>query len=49
VLCNSKYGYVKGYQTISRIRQNMSITRMQKKIAHQKSKGYLKMDGMVKK
>jgi CRISPR-associated endonuclease Csy4 len=38
---------VKGYQTISRIRQNMSITRMQKKIAHQKSKGYLKMDDNI--
>jgi CRISPR-associated endonuclease Csy4 len=35
---------VDGYQVISRIRQNMSFTRMQKKIIHQKSKGYLKTD-----
>jgi hypothetical protein len=30
---------VDGYQVISRIRQNMSLARMQKKIDHQKSKG----------
>jgi CRISPR-associated endonuclease Csy4 len=35
---------VKGHQVISRIRQNMSLARMQKKITHQKSKGYLKTD-----
>ncbi|KAF3983359.1 MAG: type I-F CRISPR-associated endoribonuclease Cas6/Csy4, partial [Methylococcales symbiont of Hymedesmia sp. n. MRB-2018] len=35
---------VKEHQTISRIRQNMSITRLQKKVVHQKSKGYLKTD-----
>lgn len=39
---------IKGHQTISRIRQNMSISRLQKKIAHQKSKGYLKTDDDVK-
>lgn len=39
---------VKGHQTISRIRQNMSLARMQKKIAHQKSKGYLKTDEDIK-
>jgi hypothetical protein len=32
---------VDGYQVISRIRQNMSLARMQKKIDHQKSKGYI--------
>jgi CRISPR-associated endonuclease Csy4 len=35
---------VQGYKTISRIRQNMSISRLEKKIAHQKSKGYLRSD-----
>jgi CRISPR-associated endonuclease Csy4 len=39
---------VDGYQTISRIRQNMSIARLQKKIAHQKAKGYLKTDEDIK-
>ncbi|SMN01325.1 CRISPR-associated protein, Csy4 family [uncultured Candidatus Thioglobus sp.] len=39
---------VDGYQTISRIRQNMSISRLQKKIAHQKSKGYLKTDDDIR-
>ncbi len=33
---------VKGHQTIPRIRQNMSIAKLQKKIAYQKLKGYLK-------
>jgi CRISPR-associated endonuclease Csy4 len=35
---------VDGYQVISRIRQNMSLARMQKKIDHQKSKGYLRVE-----
>ena len=39
---------VDGYQTVSRIRQNMSIARLQKKIAHQKSKGYLKTADDIK-
>ncbi|VVH62389.1 hypothetical protein BSPWISOX_2117 [uncultured Gammaproteobacteria bacterium] len=39
---------VDGYQVISRIRQNMSLARMQKKIDHQKSKGYLKTDDDIK-
>lgn len=39
---------VNGHQTIFRIRQNMSLARMQKKIAHQKSKGYLKTDDDIK-
>ena len=39
---------VNGHQTIFRIRQNMSLTRMQKKITHQKSKGYLKTDDDIK-
>lgn len=33
---------IKGHQAISRIRQNMSLAKMQKKITHQKAKGYLK-------
>lgn len=39
---------VKGYKAISRIRQNMSISRLQKKINHQKSKGYLTTDDKLK-
>lgn len=39
---------VNGHQTIFRIRQNMSLARMQKKIAYQKSKGYLKTDDDIK-
>ncbi len=39
---------VDGYLTVSRIRQNMSLARMQKKIAHQKSKGYLKTNEDIK-
>ncbi len=35
---------IKGYQTISRIRQNMSLLRMQKKIAYQQNKGYIKTE-----
>jgi CRISPR-associated endonuclease Csy4 len=39
---------VDGYQIISRIRQNMSLARMQKKIIHQQSKGYLKTDEEIR-
>jgi CRISPR-associated endonuclease Csy4 len=39
---------VNGHQTIFRIRQNMSLARMQKKITHQKSKSYLKTDDDIK-
>jgi CRISPR-associated endonuclease Csy4 len=39
---------VDGYRVISRIRQNMSFARMQKKIIHQQSKGYLKTDEEIR-
>ncbi|SFV51919.1 CRISPR-associated protein, Csy4 family [hydrothermal vent metagenome] len=39
---------VDGFQTISRIRQNMSLARMRKKITHQQNKGYIKTDDDIK-
>ncbi len=39
---------VDGYLTVSRIRQNMSISKMQKRITHQKATGCLKTDDDIK-
>jgi len=39
---------VEGHQTVFRVRQNMSVAKLQKKIERQKSKGYLKTDDDIK-